>query len=237
MVLTRTYLFKIKNITRPSTKHQSSITFQRSVSRWLFTYCWVYSWHPREEGPLFHTNLKLSARSQGALATATANCIKHGLNSSLYGMNFMVWLWQLVFTTATVTVDVHRCSHSQWVLYPFCATGICGTHCHSCCSRCRSAWTSTKMKASTHPHTITTIQTSSGQKSVLFTCSTYVLFWGYWHPCFWISGDVSSGFQIQSGFCLIRIAAGEYNVRSLRSTSGATPADLLSVSTVVRLFQ
>ena len=25
-------------------------------------------------------------------------------------------------------------------------------------------------------------------------------------PLFWISGDVSSGFQRQSGFCLIRIA-------------------------------
>ena len=25
-------------------------------------------------------------------------------------------------------------------------------------------------------------------------------------PLFWISGDVSSGFQSQSGFCLIRIA-------------------------------
>ena len=35
---------------------------------------------------------------------------------------------------------------------------------------------------------------------------THVLFWGHWYPCFWISGDVSSGFQSQSGFCLIRIA-------------------------------
>ena len=41
-------------------------------------------------------------------------------------------------------------------------------------------------------------------------------------PLFWISGDVSSGFQSQSGFCLIRIAEGECNVHSLRSTSGAT---------------
>ena len=29
-------------------------------------------------------------------------------------------------------------------------------------------------------------------------------------PLFWISGDISSGFQIQSGFCLIRTA--EVNV-------------------------
>ena len=37
---------------------------------------------------------------------------------------------------------------------------------------------------------------------------------------FWISGDVSSGFQSQSGFCLIRyFCRGECNVRSPRSTS------------------
>ena len=37
---------------------------------------------------------------------------------------------------------------------------------------------------------------------------------------FWISGDVSSGFQSQSGFCLIH--GGECNVHFPRSTSGAT---------------
>ena len=36
---------------------------------------------------------------------------------------------------------------------------------------------------------------------------------------FWISGDMSSEFQSQSGFCLIRV---ECNVHSLRSTSGLT---------------
>ena len=30
----------------------------------------------------------------------------------------------------------------------------------------------------------------------------HVLFWDHLYPCFWISGDVSSGFQSQSGFCL-----------------------------------
>ena len=41
-----------------------------------------------------------------------------------------------------------------------------------------------------------------------FFCRTHshVLSWGHWYPLFWISGDVSSGFQSQSGFCLIRIA-------------------------------
>ena len=49
-------------------------------------------------------------------------------------------------------------------------------------------------------------------------------------PLFWISGDVSSGFQSQSGFCLIRYSCGgECNVHSPRFTSGATLADLLVV--------
>ena len=48
---------------------------------------------------------------------------------------------------------------------------------------------------------------------------------------FWISGDVSSGFQSQSGFCLIcYFCRGECNVHSPRFTSGATLADLLAAS-------
>ena len=51
-------------------------------------------------------------------------------------------------------------------------------------------------------------------------------------PLFWISGDVSSGFQSQSGFCLIGyFCIGECNIHSLRFTSGATLADLLAAST------
>ena len=44
-------------------------------------------------------------------------------------------------------------------------------------------------------------------------------------PLFWISGDVSSGFQSQSGLPYSH-SGGERNVRSPRSTSGATLADL-----------
>ena len=48
-------------------------------------------------------------------------------------------------------------------------------------------------------------------------------------PLFWISGDVSSGFQSQSGFCLIRyFCGGKCNVHSPRFTSGATLVDLLA---------
>ena len=48
--------------------------------------------------------------------------------------------------------------------------------------------------------------------NVKFFCRTHshVLFWGPLVHLFWISGDVSSGFQSPNGFCLIRIA--EVNV-------------------------
>ena len=46
-------------------------------------------------------------------------------------------------------------------------------------------------------------------------------------PLFWISGDVSSGFQSQSGLPYSH-CGGKHNVCSLRSTSGATHADLLA---------
>ena len=57
---------------------------------------------------------------------------------------------------------------------------------------------------------------------------THVLFLGGpLVPLFWISGDVSSGFQ--SGFCLIcYFCGGECNVHSPRFTTGATLADLLA---------
>ena len=45
-------------------------------------------------------------------------------------------------------------------------------------------------------------------------------------PLFWISGDVSSGFQSQSGL-LYSHCGGERNVHSPRSTSGATLVNLL----------
>ena len=61
-----------------------------------------------------------------------------------------------------------------------------------------------------------------------FTCPIFVSLL----PLFWISSEISSGFQSQSGFCLIRFCGGEYNVHSLRSISGATPANLLMVSIV-----
>ena len=52
----------------------------------------------------------------------------------------------------TATVVVRRSSCSQWVLYPFCATGICDTHYHwSNRSRRRSVWTSTYDDGISHP--------------------------------------------------------------------------------------
>ena len=47
-------------------------------------------------------------------------------------------------------------------------------------------------------------------------------------PLFWISDDIFSRFQSQSGFCLTHLFCGsKCNVHSPRSISGATPADLL----------
>ena len=46
-------------------------------------------------------------------------------------------------------------------------------------------------------------------------------------PLFWISGDVSSGFQSQSGLPYSH-CGGKRNVHSPRSTSGATLANLLA---------
>ena len=53
---------------------------------------------------------------------------------------------------------------------------------------------------------------------MLDTCS----FVGPLIPLFRTSGDISSGFQRQSGFCLIWTCGGVHNIRSLRFTSGAT---------------
>ena len=52
-------------------------------------------------------------------------------------------------------------------------------------------------------------------------------FWGQLVPLFWISGDVSSGFQSQSGLPYSH-CGGERNVRSPRSTSCATLANLFA---------
>ena len=49
---------------------------------------------------------------------------------------------------------------------------------------------------------------------------------------FWTSGDVSSGFQRQSGQPYSHLAEAYY-VCSLRLTSGAIPADLLMASMAV----
>ena len=48
-------------------------------------------------------------------------------------------------------------------------------------------------------------------------------------PLFWISSDVCSGFQSQSGLPYLH-CGGKCNVRSLRSISGATHANLLVAS-------
>ena len=61
------------------------------------------------------------------------------------------------------------------------------------------------------------------------TCTCPIL--GPLVPLFWISSDISSALQSQSGSCLIHFCGGACNVHSLRFTSGATPANLLMAST------
>ena len=54
-------------------------------------------------------------------------------------------------------------------------------------------------------------------------------FWGHWYPCFGFLVTSPSGFQSQSGLPYSH-CGGERNVRSPRSTSGATLANLLVAS-------
>ena len=80
---------------------------------------------------------------------------------------------------------------------------------------------------------VTTLITSTTIIKVLFVIFFFKVladkcpFLGPLVPLFGISGDVSSGFQSQSGLPYLHFA-GERNVHSLRSTSGATLADLLA---------
>ena len=53
---------------------------------------------------------------------------------------------------------------------------------------------------------------------------------------FWTSGDVSSGFQSQSGFCLFKLCEGVHNIRSLRFTFGATPLPVYIASIAASHF-
>ena len=69
-------------------------------------------------------------------------------------------------------------------------------------------------------------------KKCFWRTHTHILFLGPLIPMFWISGDVSSGFQSQSGFCLIHFCRGECNVHS----SGTTPADFLTAGIIASHF-
>ena len=66
--------------------------------------------------------------------------------------------------------------------------------------------------------------------TVFFGGHIHVSYFGPLVPLFWISGDISSGFQSQSGFCFICFCRSKCNVHSLRSTSGAKPTNLLIAS-------
>ena len=63
---------------------------------------------------------------------------------------------------------------------------------------------------------------------IRFLADTCVLFCGNCYPCFVFLVTFPGGFQSQSRFCLTVFCRGECNVHSMRSTSGATPASLLT---------
>ena len=56
-------------------------------------------------------------------------------------------------------------------------------------------------------------------------------------PLFWMSDDISAGFQSQCGFYSIPFCGGKCNVHSLRSISRVTPADLLTSDMVDSCFR
>ena len=70
----------------------------------------------------------------------------------------------------------------------------------------------------------------------MFLADTYMCpILGPLAPLFCISGDISSGFQSQSGLCLNCFCRGGCHVHSLRSTSGA-PTYLLMASMLAGHF-
>ena len=61
-------------------------------------------------------------------------------------------------------------------------------------------------------------------------------FFGPLIPLFWTSGDVSSGFQSQSGSALFELCGGVRDICSLRFTSGATPLTVYIASIAAGCF-
>ena len=59
-----------------------------------------------------------------------------------------------------------------------------------------------------------------------------VLFWGHWYPCFGFLVTSLPGFKVRVGSALFAFVG----IHSLRSTSGATPVNLLMASMVAGCF-
>ena len=69
------------------------------------------------------------------------------------------------------------------------------------------------------------------------TCFLFFnIFLGTLIPLFQTSGDISSGFQSQSGFCLIQTLWSIHDIYSLRFTSGVTPLPVYMASIVAGRF-
>ena len=93
----------------------------------------------------------------------------------------------------------------------------------------------TKSSNANHPRTCCFKKFLGGHMS-FFRADTCP-FLGPLVPLFWISVDISSGFQSQRGFCLIYFfARGKCNAHFLRSTSGDTHANLLMAGNIASYF-
>ena len=71
---------------------------------------------------------------------------------------------------------------------------------------------------------------------MFYRTHSHVLFWGHWYPCFGFRLTYSLGYKARLGSALFAfVEANVMYTHSLRSPSGATPADLLTVGRVAIL--
>ena len=108
----------------------------------IFMYVWTEKYIPVKKVCTLARRCarSISARSHGA--TATAICDENGLHRMSIGCT--TWCdcnCKLRLRHIGVAV-CRRYDRSQWVWYPFCATGICDAHCRWF-NRSRTVWTST----------------------------------------------------------------------------------------------
>ena len=142
--------------------HYRWFNCSRRRSLWMNTYfrALIYNWtHFGHRMLSLSQSQTLSGRSHGVTATATAMRDKNGLHRMSIGHTTRCNCNCKLRLQNILVAGCHRYDHNQWVLYPFCATGICDTlhtpydtHCRWFNrSRSRTVWTGIKCEqAVTH---------------------------------------------------------------------------------------